>query len=89
MILLSCGQYTSLTVVQSDGNELIAFRQYLQTATGDDKTWYCPRSGVGATRYEIIDVMISGGIRFTGTNEFLRVRRQERSLLDWFMNQSI
>lgn len=89
MILLSCGQYTSLTVVQSDGNELIAFRQYLQTATGDNKTWYCPRSGVGATRYEIIDVMISGGIRFTGTSEFLRVLSEERSSLVWFMNQSI
>ena len=89
MILLSCGQYTSLTVVQSEGKELIAFRQYLQTATGEDKTWYCPISGVGATRYEIIDVMISGGIRFTGTNEFLRVLSEERSSQVWLMNQSI
>lgn len=89
MTLLSCGQYTSLMVVQSDGNELIAFRQYLQTATGDDKAWYWPRSGVGATRYEIIEVMISGGIRFTGTKEFLRVLSEERSSLAWVMNQSI
>ena len=89
MILLSCGQYTSLTVVQNDGKELIVFRQYLQTAIGDDKLWYCPRSGVAGTRYEIIDVTISGGSRFTGTNEFLRVLSEERSSLVWVMNQSI
>ena len=76
-------------VVHSDGNEQMAFLQYLHTAAGADNTWYCARSGVGVSRYEIIDVMISGGTRFTGANEFLRVRSDERSLLVWRMNQSI
>lgn len=89
MIPLSCGQYTSLTLVQSDGNELIAFLQYLQTARGDDKTWYCPRSAARATRYEIMDVMISGGIRFIETSEFLRVLSEETRSLAWFINQSV
>ena len=76
-------------VVQNDGNEQIAFLQYLHTADGVDNAWYCERSGVGASRYEIIDVIISCGIRLTGANEFLRVRRDERSWLVWLMNQSI
>jgi len=79
-------------VVQSDGNEQIAFLQYLHTAAGVDNTWYrarSDRSGVGMSRYEIIDVMISGGILLTGVNEFLRVRSDERSSLVWQMNQSI
>lgn len=89
MILLSWGRYTSLTVVQSDGNEQIVFLQYLHTAAGVDITSYCPRSGVGASRYVIIVVIISGGIRLTGTNEFLRVLSDERSSLVWLVNQSI
>lgn len=75
-------------VVQSDGNEQMAFLQYLHTAAGVDNTWYCERSGVGVSRYEIIDVMISGGTRLTGASEFLRVRSDERSSLVWWMNQS-
>jgi len=76
-------------VVQNDGNEQIAFLQYLHTAAGADNAWYCVRSGAGASRYEIIDVTISGGILFTGANVFLRLRSEERSSLVWPMNQSI
>lgn len=89
MILRSWGRYTSLMVVQNDGNEQIAVLQYLHTAAGADNTWYCLISDVCPSRYEIIDVTSSGGIRLTGTNEFLRVRSDERSSLVWFINQSI
>lgn len=89
MILRSWGWYTSLMVVHSDGNEQIAFLQYLHAAAGVDSTWYCTRSGVGASRYEIIDVIISGGTRLTGASEFLSVRSDERRPLVRFMNQSI
>jgi len=58
-------------------------------AAGVDNAWYRTRSGVDVSRYEIIDVMISGGTRLTGANEFLRVRSDERSSLVWRMNQSI
>ena len=78
-------------VVHSDGREQMAFLQYLHTDAGVDNAWYCQRSGLGpgASWCEIIDVMISGGIRLTGTSEFLRVRRDERSPLVRDTNQSI
>jgi hypothetical protein len=89
IILRSWGLYTSLTVVQSDGKEQMAFLQYLHTAAGVDSAWYCAMSGMGESRYDIIDVTISGGIRLTGTNEFLRLLNEERSPLVWLMKQSI